>query len=52
MCDAGLLDLLVGILAVEAGLVPNTMAGFWEPVPNAALPCPILKGEVLSPTST
>lgn len=47
------LVLLVGLLAVGVGPVPNAFSGFWKPVPNARLSCPaLIQGQELSPTPT
>lgn len=41
-------DLLMGLLAVGASPVPNTLVGFYEPAPNTSLPCPaLIQGESL-----
>lgn len=45
------LDLLVSLLSMEAGDVPNTLAVSWKSIPHTVLPCPALKrGEGLSLT--
>lgn len=37
------------LLAVGPGAVPNTLVGFWEPIPHSGLPCPaLIKGGAYS----
>lgn len=47
------LGLLVGLLRLGAGAVPDALPGSWEPIPHPGLPCAVLiQEEVLSLTTT
>ena len=47
------LGLLMGLLTVGVGAVPNALADFWDPIPHIGLPCSVLiQGEELGLTTT